>query len=140
MRFPPEFDLHALETFVLAVELGGMSQCAVHLQVTQSAVSQTIAKLEAAGLVTENPIMGSVAAVSMGVFGGIPLLDLNYVEDKDASVDMNLVMNDRGQFIELQAAGEEATFSDSELAALLALGRQGIQQLIAAQRQALITP
>jgi DNA-binding MarR family transcriptional regulator len=47
MRFPPEFDLHALETFVLAVELGGMSQCAAHLQVTQSAVSQTIAKLEA---------------------------------------------------------------------------------------------
>ena len=104
------------------------------------AVSLAIAKLQSAGLLNDNPITGSVAAVSMGVFNGVPLLDLNYPEDKDASVDMNLVMNDRGQFIELQAAGEEATFSDSELASLLALGRQGIQQLIAAQRQALITP
>ncbi len=104
------------------------------------AVSLAIAKLRAAGALTENPITGSVAAVSMGVFGGVPLLDLNYIEDKDASVDMNLVMNDRGQFIELQAAGEEATFSDSELASLLALGRQGIQQLIAAQNAALKTP
>jgi ribonuclease PH len=104
------------------------------------AVSLAIAKLQSAGLLNDNPITGSVAAVSMGVFNGVPLLDLNYPEDKDASVDMNLVMNDRGQFIELQAAGEEATFSDSELAALLALGRKGIQELIVAQRQALITP
>ena len=104
------------------------------------AVSLAIAKLQAAGLLTENPITGSVAAVSVGIFRGVPLLDLNYVEDKDASVDMNLVMNDQGQFIELQGAGEEATFSDSELAALLALGRPGIQQLIAAQQQALIAP
>jgi len=104
------------------------------------AVSLAIAKLQSAGLLNDNPITGSVAAVSMGVFNGVPLLDLNYPEDKDASVDMNLVMNDKGQFIELQAAGEEATFSDSELAALLSLGRPGIQQLIAAQRQALIAP
>ena len=104
------------------------------------AVSLAIAKLQSAGLLNDNPITGSVAAVSMGVFNGVPLLDLNYLEDKDASVDMNLVMNDRGQFIELQAAGEEATFSDAELAALLTLGRKGIQGLIVAQRQALITP
>ena len=103
-------------------------------------MSLAIAKLQSAGLLNDNPITGSVAAVSMGVFNGVPLLDLNYLEDKDASVDMNLVMNDRGQFIELQAAGEEATFSDAELAALLTLGRKGIQELIVAQRQALITP
>ena len=93
------------------------------------AVSLAIAKLHAAGSLTENPITGSVAAVSVGIFRGVPLLDLNYVEDKDASVDMNLVMNDQGRFVELQGAGEEATFSDSELAALLALGRPGIQLL-----------
>jgi len=103
------------------------------------AVSLAIAKLQASGALAGSPVTGAVAAVSMGVFGGVPLLDLNYLEDKDASVDMNLVMNDRGQFIELQAAGEEATFSDTELAALLALGRKGIERLIEAQRQALGT-
>jgi ribonuclease PH len=94
-------------------------------------------KLQAEGKITESPLTAGVAAVSVGVFEGRPLLDLNYVEDKDAAVDMNLVMNSRGEFIELQAAGEEATFSDTELAALLALGRSGIQRLLVAQTQAL---
>jgi ribonuclease PH len=94
-------------------------------------------KLQAEGKITESPLTAGVAAVSVGVFQGRPLLDLNYVEDKDAAVDMNLVMNSRGEFIELQAAGEEATFSDTELAALLALGRSGIQRLLVAQTQAL---
>jgi ribonuclease PH len=94
-------------------------------------------KLQAEGKITESPLTAGVAAVSVGVFEGRPLLDLNYVEDKDAAVDMNLVMNSRGEFIELQAAGEEATFSDTELAALLALGRSGIQRLLMAQTQAL---
>jgi ribonuclease PH len=94
-------------------------------------------KLQSEGKIAESPLTAGVAAVSVGVFGGRPLLDLNYVEDKDAAVDMNLVMNSRGEFIELQAAGEEATFSDTELAALLALGRAGIQRLLVAQTQAL---
>ncbi len=94
-------------------------------------------KLQAEGKISESPLTAGVAAVSVGVFEGRPLLDLNYVEDKDAAVDMNLVMNSRGEFIELQAAGEEATFSDTELAALLALGRSGIQRLLVAQTQAL---
>lgn len=94
-------------------------------------------KLQAEGKITESPLTAGVAAVSVGVFEGRPLLDLNYVEDKDAAVDMNLVMNSRSEFIELQAAGEEATFSDTELAALLALGRSGIQRLLVAQTQAL---
>ena len=110
--------------------------------ITGGCVAMAIAfnKLFAEGKLKDFPIKKLVAAVSAGVYQGTPVLDLNYVEDKDASVDMNLVMNDKGQFIELQGAGEEATFSDSELAALLALGRPGIQQLIAAQQQALIAP
>ncbi len=68
----------------------------------------------------------------------MPLLDLCYMEDVAASVDMNLVMNDSGQFIELQGSGEEATFSETELASLLALGKSGIKELFAAQQKALV--
>ena len=64
-------------------------------------------------------------------------LDLNYGEDKDASVDMNLVMTEELQFVELQGSGEEAVFSDDELAALLTLGRKGIKELLVAQRSAI---
>jgi ribonuclease PH len=101
------------------------------------AVSLAVKKLQAAGKITASPLNGAVAAVSVGVFGGVPLLDLNYLEDKDASVDMNLVMNNRGEFIELQAAGEEATFSDAELASLLSLGRKGIGELLKLQQEAI---
>jgi ribonuclease PH len=94
-------------------------------------------KLEAEGKITASPLSAGVAAVSVGVFEQRPLLDLNYIEDRDAAVDMNLVMNSQGQFIELQAAGEEATFSDTELANLLTLGRAGIQQLLVLQQEAL---
>lgn len=97
-------------------------------------------KLQAEGKITTSPLTAGVAAVSVGVFEGRPLLDLNYLEDKDASVDMNLVMDSHGQFIELQAAGEEATFSDGELAALLALGRSGIAALLELQKSALAQP
>lgn len=78
-----------------------------------------------------------VAAVSVGIVDGEPRLDLNYVEDSAASVDCNLVQSSGGQWIEVQASGEEATFADEQLAALLALGRKGIQELFALQRQAL---
>ena len=94
-------------------------------------------KLEAEGKITASPLSAGVAAASVGVFEQRPLLDLNYIEDRDAAVDMNLVMNSQGQFIELQAAGEEATFSDTELANLLTLGRAGIQQLLVMQQEAL---
>jgi ribonuclease PH len=93
--------------------------------------------LIAAGKIAGNTLTCAVAAVSVGVSGGTPLLDLNYPEDRDAAVDMNLVMNSRGEFIELQAAGEEATFSDPELAAMIALGRRGIVELLRLQTEAL---
>jgi ribonuclease PH len=78
-----------------------------------------------------------VAAVSVGIVQGRPLLDLNYVEDSGAEVDLNLVMTAQGGFIEVQGTGERGTFTDDQLAALLALGKAGIRQLIAAQQAAL---
>ena len=101
------------------------------------ALQLAMKKLIAEKKLTESPVTAGVAAVSVGIFKGAPLLDLNYLEDKDAAVDMNVVMNARGQFIELQAAGEEATFSDAELAQLLSLGRGGITQLFELQKAAL---
>jgi ribonuclease PH len=95
-------------------------------------------KLIADKKISENPILKSVAAVSVGIVNGLPLLDLNYVEDVAASVDMNLVMNSAGEFIELQGSGEEATFTESQLADLLALGKSGIKELLAAQQKALV--
>lgn len=82
-------------------------------------------------------IRDSVAAVSVGIVDGTPLVDLEYVEDKDAEVDMNLVMTGAGQFIEVQGTGEGATFDRFELDRLLELGRQGIQAITACQRDAL---
>ncbi|MBI5692267.1 MAG: ribonuclease PH [Verrucomicrobia bacterium] len=77
----------------------------------------------------ENPLTDSVAAVSVGVFGGRELLDLAYVEDKDAEVDFNIVMTGRGQFVEVQGSGEEATFSQAQLASLITLAQQGLKEL-----------
>ena len=80
------------------------------------------------------PIRKFVAAVSVGVVGGEPVVDLNYVEDKDAAVDMNLVMTEDGHFVEVQGSGEESTFTSEELTAMLDVGRRGIEQIIAAQK------
>ena len=79
----------------------------------------------------------SVAAVSVGLIGGDALLDLNYAEDRDAQVDLNLAMTGRGQLIEVQAGGEEATFALDQLEELLRLGKLGIDHITAAQKEAL---
>ncbi len=81
----------------------------------------------------------AVAALSAGLFAGRVLLDLNYVEDEAAQVDCNLVMNDRGEFIEIQATGERATFPESTLVEMLRVGRCGIERLHALQRRVLAT-
>jgi ribonuclease PH len=83
------------------------------------------------------PLRDSVAAVSVGIVDGRPVLDLDYEEDFAASVDMNVVMTGGGRFIEVQGTGEEATFSEEELAAMLRLARTGIDQLVTLQRQTL---
>ena len=101
------------------------------------ALSLAVKKLLNDKKISESPIINPVAAVSMGIVNGQPLLDLCYTEDVAASVDMNLVMNAAGEFIELQGSGEEATFSEAQLNGLLALGKSGIAQLLAAQRAAL---
>jgi ribonuclease PH len=101
------------------------------------ALSIAVRRLIAAGKLKENPILHAVAAVSAGIVGGKPLLDLCYTEDVDAAVDMNLVMNSAGDFIELQGAGEESTFSEKQLADMLKLGRKGIRELLVAQEEAL---
>jgi ribonuclease PH len=87
--------------------------------------------------IDSSPIRKLVAAVSAGVLGGVPVLDLNYEEDKAVTVDFNLVATEEGEFVEMQGSGEEATFSSDELAEMLALGRKGIGELIAAQQVAL---
>jgi len=101
------------------------------------ALSLAVNKLIAEKKISTNPILAGVAAVSVGIVAGKPLLDLCYTEDVAASVDMNLVMNSNGEFIELQGSGEEATFSDMQLAELLALGKIGIKDLLAAQQAAI---
>jgi ribonuclease PH len=88
-------------------------------------------------VIPRSPLKGLVAAVSVGVVGGVPMLDLNYIEDKDASVDMNLVMTEELQFVELQGSGEEACFSDDQLTTMLALGKKGIKELLTAQKAAI---
>ncbi len=83
------------------------------------------------------PLRTNVAAVSVGIVDGQAVLDLDYVEDAGAAVDMNVVMTGTGQYVEVQGTGEEATFSDSQLTEMLALARSGIRQLTDIQRDAL---
>jgi ribonuclease PH len=92
-----------------------------------------VQKLLDANKIKENPITDSVAAISAGIFNGQDLLDLNYVEDKDAEVDANVVMTGRGQFVELQSSGEESTFSQEQLFSLTALAQKGLKELSALQ-------
>ena len=83
------------------------------------------------------PLRDSIAAISVGICDGEPVLDLPYVEDVSAAVDMNVVMTGKGHYVEVQGTGEEATFSDSELTQLLSLAKTGIAALTAAQKEAL---
>ena len=89
------------------------------------------------GKISHNPIKRRLAAVSVGVVDGEPLVDLSYEEDKTASVDLNLVMTDKLEFVELQGAGEEAVFSDDQLVEMLRLGKGGIRRLLEIQESSL---
>jgi ribonuclease PH len=101
------------------------------------ALALAVRKLMGEGKLAENPLLAPVAAASCGLVQDQALLDLCYTEDVAASVDMNLVMNAKGEFIEVQGNGEEATFTEEQLSALLALGRAGIRQLLELQQRAL---
>lgn len=88
-------------------------------------------------MVKKNPLHGQVAAVSVGIFRGMPVLDLDYAEDAEAETDMNIVMNDAGAFIELQGTAEGHAFHRHELQTMLDLAQHGINQLLQKQREAL---
>ena len=96
-----------------------------------------VEKLMREGKLKESPIIHQIAAVSAGVVENVPCLDLCYTEDSAAQVDMNFIMNEKGEYIELQGTGEGRAFSGEELNALCALGRKGCEELMALERQAL---
>ncbi len=101
------------------------------------ALSDAINSLLTSGLITSNPIIGAVASVSVGIYQGTPVLDLDYAEDSNAETDMNIVMNDAGDFIEVQGTAEGHAFNRDELNAMLNLAQLGIGRLLDAQRESL---
>jgi ribonuclease PH len=101
------------------------------------ALALAVGRLYVDGKMNSWPISAFVAAVSVGIIGGVPSLDLNYEEDSKAGVDMNVVATDKGRFVELQGTGESATFSEEEMNALMALAKNGIAALIEKQREIL---
>ncbi|HEY0179890.1 MAG TPA: ribonuclease PH [Dokdonella sp.] len=101
------------------------------------ALVDAVAWLKSRHLIKRDPVFGAVAAVSVGIWQGTPVLDLDYAEDSACDTDMNVVMNDGGGFIELQGTAEGHAFRRDELDALLALAAKGVTELCAKQREAL---
>jgi ribonuclease PH len=101
------------------------------------AVMLAMQKLQKEGALKEIPLKSSVAAISVGIFDDVPLLDLCYEEDAKAAVDMNVVMTDEGQFVEVQGTGEDAPFTQRQMSAMLKLAGKGIKELMATQRKVL---
>ena len=100
------------------------------------ALRDAIGKLLHAGQLAENPIRHTIAAVSVGICGGIPTLDLDYALDSHADVDLNVVMTDDGRYVELQGTAEREPFTEEDLAALRALAREALEHLAAVIRRA----
>ena len=101
------------------------------------ALADALKGLRERGALTVDPLQGRVASVSVGIYAGEPVLDLDYAEDSNAETDMNVVMNDAGGFIEVQGTAEGHAFQMDELQAMLELARGGIAELIESQREAL---
>jgi ribonuclease PH len=101
------------------------------------ALIDAVSWLKSRNLIKRDPVFGAIAAVSVGIYQGTPVLDLDYAEDSACDTDMNVVMNDGGGFIELQGTAEGHAFRREELDALLALASQGVAELCAKQREAL---
>jgi ribonuclease PH len=98
------------------------------------AARDAVAKLQAAGVLTTNPLKDHVAAISVGIYEGMPVLDLDYPEDSNCDTDMNIVMTGSGNFVEIQGTAEGAAFTRTEMNALLDLAASGISQLIELQK------
>ena len=103
------------------------------------AAQDAVHKLLAAGTIPASPIRGHVAAISVGIVGGTPLLDLEYTEDSACDTDMNVVMTGAGHFVEVQGTAEGAAFSRDEMNILLGLAEKGIGELIVLQQQSLLS-
>ena len=101
------------------------------------ALAMAVERMVRNGELAENPLISKVAAISVGIVSGIPMIDLKYSEDSAAEVDMNVVMNDKGEFIEVQGTGEEATYTRAELNTLLDMAEAGIRQLLDIQGKTL---
>ncbi|MGA7439713.1 MAG: ribonuclease PH, partial [Luteibacter sp.] len=101
------------------------------------ALTDAVSTLLKRNAIKRNPIMGAIAAVSVGIYQGVPVLDLDYAEDSNCDTDMNVVMNDGGGFIEVQGTAEGHAFRREEMNALLDLASKGINELVLAQRAAL---
>lgn len=101
------------------------------------ALSLAIQRMSGNKAFARNPVFGQVAAVSVGIYRGAAVLDLDYAEDSDAETDMNIVMNEAGNFIEVQGTAEGHAFSDDEFSAMLGLARKGVAEIITAQNDVL---
>jgi ribonuclease PH len=101
------------------------------------ALAEAVEKLMADGTLQENPLRDSVASISVGIYQGTPILDLDYAEDSNAETDMNVVMTRSGEFIEIQGTAEGHPFSEEEMNHMLRLAKQGIGQLCESQQAAL---
>lgn len=134
-------DLNALDGYTITVDCdvlqadGGTRTASI----TGSFIALSIAvdKLLADKKIKKNPIHGQIAAVSVGIFDGVPVLDLDYPEDSEAETDMNVVMNEAGAFIEVQGTAEGHAFRREELDEMLNLAASGISELMQHQRDAL---
>jgi ribonuclease PH len=101
------------------------------------ALSLAMQRMTKAKVLRKNPMYGQVAAVSVGIYSGAAVLDLDYAEDSEAETDMNIVMNEAGNFIEVQGTAEGHAFNNDEFTAMLALAKKGIDEIIAAQNAVL---
>jgi ribonuclease PH len=101
------------------------------------ALRDAVSTLRAQRRINQDPVHGAIAAVSVGIFNGAPVLDLDYAEDSAAETDMNVVMNDAGAFVELQGTAEGHAFRTDELQAMMALAARGTREIIRLQHQAL---
>jgi len=101
------------------------------------ALVDALAVMREQGLIKQDPLKQLIASVSVGIYKGVPVLDLDYLEDSSAETDMNVVMTSNGGFIELQGTGEDGEFSAEELGQLISLAQNGIVQLFSVQQEAL---
>lgn len=101
------------------------------------ALCDALSTLQKSGKIKSSPLLSAIAAISVGIYRGEAVLDLDYAEDSNAETDMNVVMTSEGKFIELQGTAEAAAFDAAELNSMLALATQGVEQIIAVQKMAL---